>query len=419
MRRHLEAGVSAAQAAQLALAETSTRSDDQCQSAGLAPLAGQLRAALDRLDEPGAHAVLDRLLATFTLETVLRDVLLPYLHELGERWERGEHPFAQEHFASNLLRGRLLGPRAWLGPRLGPDDAARLRAGRAPRPAADRSSGSCSPAAAGRSRTSAPTRRSRRFGSALARVGARTSSSISASARRRLRAAEAELTELARRGSPRPRRRGAHRRRLARAHRGDAPRRRPRHRGRAHRGRASMSVSGGDPPLERGASRARSTGAFESVQRVRLPAPVVEHSAAGAKRLGDAVLARARALDARPRPSAGRAPRQWSSGCSGSALHCSGFGPPELSVTPSSVTCRYPILGGLLARHAGRLDLVHADGCRRRRASAPRSTASSLASRTRRLRRGWNGLLYPQLQTRLHVALGRRYFARLRAEAAR
>jgi hypothetical protein len=36
----------------------------------------------------------------------------------------------------------------------------------------------------------------------------------------------------------------------------------------------------------------------------------------------------------------------------------------------------------------------------------------------RRLRRRWNGVLYPQLQTRLHVALGRRYFERLRAEAA-
>ncbi len=111
MRRHLEAGVSAAQAAQLALAETSARADDQLQSAGLA---GQLRAALDRLDEPGANAVLDRLLATFTLETVMRDVVLVYLRELGERWERGDASIAQEHFASNLLRGRLLGlARGW------------------------------------------------------------------------------------------------------------------------------------------------------------------------------------------------------------------------------------------------------------------------------------------------------------------
>ena len=45
---------------------------------------------------------------------VLRDLLLPYLHGLGERWERGEVSVAQEHFAANLLRGRLLGlARGW------------------------------------------------------------------------------------------------------------------------------------------------------------------------------------------------------------------------------------------------------------------------------------------------------------------
>ena len=74
----------------------------------------QLRGALDGFDEARAHAALDRLLSTFTLETVLRDAVLPYLRELGERWERGEASIAQEHFASVLLRGRLLGlARGW------------------------------------------------------------------------------------------------------------------------------------------------------------------------------------------------------------------------------------------------------------------------------------------------------------------
>ena len=49
-----------------------------------------------------------------TLDVVLRDVLMPYLHELGERWERGEASVAQEHFASNLVRGRLMAlARSW------------------------------------------------------------------------------------------------------------------------------------------------------------------------------------------------------------------------------------------------------------------------------------------------------------------
>jgi len=45
---------------------------------------------------------------------VMREVLLPYLRILGDRWARGEVSVAQEHFASALLRGRLLGlARGW------------------------------------------------------------------------------------------------------------------------------------------------------------------------------------------------------------------------------------------------------------------------------------------------------------------
>jgi methanogenic corrinoid protein MtbC1 len=40
--------------------------------------------------------------------------VLPYLHELGERWQRGEVSVTQEHFASNVIRGRLAGlARGW------------------------------------------------------------------------------------------------------------------------------------------------------------------------------------------------------------------------------------------------------------------------------------------------------------------
>ena len=58
--------------------------------------------------------MLDRLLGSYPLESVLRDAVLPYLHELGERWARAEASVAQEHFASALLRGRLLAlARGW------------------------------------------------------------------------------------------------------------------------------------------------------------------------------------------------------------------------------------------------------------------------------------------------------------------
>ena len=111
MLEHLERGLSAAQAARMTLEEAERRPDD-------APALEQgvefLRAALDALDETAAHAALDKLLSNLSLETVLGEVVLPYLRELGDRWERGEASVADEHFASNLLRGRLLGlARGW------------------------------------------------------------------------------------------------------------------------------------------------------------------------------------------------------------------------------------------------------------------------------------------------------------------
>jgi len=74
----------------------------------------ELAAALEQLDEPTAQAVLDRLMASATVEALLSDVVLPFLRELGEGWEQGRVPVAQEHFASNVIRGRLLGlARGW------------------------------------------------------------------------------------------------------------------------------------------------------------------------------------------------------------------------------------------------------------------------------------------------------------------
>jgi len=125
MVEHLAAGVSAAEAARLTRREL----DDTAPSVmGVDPAPGEeiptagadgeaLGEALDRLDDAGANAALDRLLSGFTVETVVRDVVLPYLHELGARWQQnGDAVIAQEHFASALLRGRLLGlARGWGG----------------------------------------------------------------------------------------------------------------------------------------------------------------------------------------------------------------------------------------------------------------------------------------------------------------
>jgi DNA-binding transcriptional MerR regulator len=120
MRRHIDGGLAAAEAA--TLVSRSAVGGDHGETAVVSPPEAQLElaAALDAFDEPSAQAVIDRLLATTTLDAFLAEVVLPYLRELGERWERGEASVAQEHFASSVLRGRLLGlSRGW-GLGLGP-----------------------------------------------------------------------------------------------------------------------------------------------------------------------------------------------------------------------------------------------------------------------------------------------------------
>jgi DNA-binding transcriptional MerR regulator len=113
MQQLLAAGLSAAEAAQAVLAQ-----DGPAASApgglDLGELATALRDTLEAFDEPGAQAVLDRLLSDLSLPTVLRDVVMPYLRDLGDRWQDGTASVAQEHFASFVLRGRLGGlARGW------------------------------------------------------------------------------------------------------------------------------------------------------------------------------------------------------------------------------------------------------------------------------------------------------------------
>ncbi len=106
----IASGVSASEAAARA-----TRDEPITQEgAATDELARELRGALDRFDAEGAHEALDRLLATVSVEIAITEVLVPLLHELGDRWETGAATVGQEHFASNLVRGRMLGiARGW------------------------------------------------------------------------------------------------------------------------------------------------------------------------------------------------------------------------------------------------------------------------------------------------------------------
>jgi DNA-binding transcriptional MerR regulator len=73
-----------------------------------------LRAALERFDAAPADRLLQGLATVFPPGVILRDVVLPYLRELGDRWESGRASVAQEHFASCFLESWMLNTaRGW------------------------------------------------------------------------------------------------------------------------------------------------------------------------------------------------------------------------------------------------------------------------------------------------------------------
>jgi DNA-binding transcriptional MerR regulator len=102
MRAALHEGLSAAEAARRALA------DARPTEGVLDDARERFLAAVRGYDEAAAHAVLDEALSGFTLETVLRELILPVLRQIGEEWAGGTLEIGQEHFASNVIRPRLL-----------------------------------------------------------------------------------------------------------------------------------------------------------------------------------------------------------------------------------------------------------------------------------------------------------------------
>ncbi|MCC6832971.1 MAG: cobalamin B12-binding domain-containing protein [Thermoleophilia bacterium] len=120
MLQLLKQGLAPAEAARQTVAAVAT--------AAAAPAEGDpitsLRHALEGFDQATAHGLIDRLFARYEVDVLVTHLLLPYLHDLGERWAEGAVTVAQEHFVSTVLRARLLslgrdwdrgdGPRALL-----------------------------------------------------------------------------------------------------------------------------------------------------------------------------------------------------------------------------------------------------------------------------------------------------------------
>jgi len=161
--------------------------------------------------------------------------------------------------------------------------------------------------------------------------------------------------------------------------------------------------------------RQTADGAVESEQKVVLRELVVDLSIAGAEHLGKAYwrevervtrgLVRARSRnDTLALRLFGRGP----------ALLL--FGRPSLEATNAIVRCSYPIAGGLLARRAaGEIDFAQVGGSEPVLRSTIRGFFPSLSAREGRP--DWTGALYSHVQSRIHVAISRRYFSRLVRDA--
>src|SRR5215210_4335763 len=103
MRALVDSGVSPAEAAR----SVATVTAEPPEPRRLEDTRTRVLDAIRAFDEGRVQATLDSLLATLTVETVLADVVLPAMRDVGDGWERGELTVAQEHFASQLFRGRL------------------------------------------------------------------------------------------------------------------------------------------------------------------------------------------------------------------------------------------------------------------------------------------------------------------------
>ena len=116
MRHYLSKGIPTAQAAGL-VHKVQTAAGDQhpgLPAGDVRKALAVLRDSLDAFDDAPAARMLDRLVGVFTPGAVLRDVVLPYLREVGDRWARGETTVAREHFASGFLEGWMLNlARGW------------------------------------------------------------------------------------------------------------------------------------------------------------------------------------------------------------------------------------------------------------------------------------------------------------------
>lgn len=109
MQELRDQGVAAARAAAMVLQEDRGRGHDPADGAHqpgdvVAAFVEQARA----FDDAGAHAVLDAATSSLSTEDAIEQVFLPILARIGQGWADGELTVAHEHFASLVVRARLM-----------------------------------------------------------------------------------------------------------------------------------------------------------------------------------------------------------------------------------------------------------------------------------------------------------------------
>ena len=73
----------------------------------IATTADELWAAVAAFDAEAAELAIARLLRDVPLSGAVTGVVLPFLQEVGDRWEAGTISVAHEHFVSDILRRTL------------------------------------------------------------------------------------------------------------------------------------------------------------------------------------------------------------------------------------------------------------------------------------------------------------------------
>ncbi len=112
MQAHMARGLAPAQAAALALAEAAALALAEAAESIVPPrspaaLIDALIAAAEAFDATRFDTLLDAAFALGQLAAI-RDVVLPALVEVGDRWASAEITVGHEHFASHLIERRLL-----------------------------------------------------------------------------------------------------------------------------------------------------------------------------------------------------------------------------------------------------------------------------------------------------------------------